>query len=295
MMKKLSTAAASALFAATTFFASATQADVIKVGGKNFTEQLLITQITTDLLEANGYDVDKLEGMGTSVVRAALENGQVDIYWEYTGTSLVTFNKIETKMNVEETYATVKDLDAKLGITWLDPSRANSTYALAVRRSDDKGLSSFSDMAAAYNAGEKLKLGVNAEFPKRPDGLPGLEETYGFDMKRSNLASMQTGLIYDALKTENLDIGLVFALDGRIEAFDFKVLEDDKGFFPSYALTPNIRTELLEADPKIGELLNSVSAIMTDDIMRGLNAMVDVDKKTIEDVSQTFLKNQGLI
>ncbi|MQQ07765.1 glycine/betaine ABC transporter substrate-binding protein [Epibacterium sp. SM1979] len=294
MFKTLVKSTLSAALASTLLTFTA-QADEIKVGGKNFTEQLLLAEITSELLEAKGFDVAKLDGMGTSVLRAAQENGQVDIYWEYTGTSLITFNKIEDKLTAEETYAKVKELDAQVGITWLDASNANNTYALAVRAADDKGLSTLSDLAAAYNGDTAPKMGVNAEFPKRPDGLPGLEETYGFDIGRKDIAPMQSGLIYDALKGGQVDVGLVFATDGRIAAFDFKVLADDKGFFPAYAITPTIRTEVLEAHPEIGVLLNGVSAVLTDDLMQSLNARVDVDKETIEDVASSFLAEQGLI
>jgi osmoprotectant transport system substrate-binding protein len=283
------------LAAVTALFSGAAQATEIKVGGKNFTEQLLMTEITAQLLTAKGYDAEKLDGMGTSVVRAALENGQLDVYWEYTGTSLITFNKIEERMTPEEAYETVRDLDAKVGITWLTPSKANSTYAIAVRKSDDKDLTTFSDLAASYNADEGLKFGVNSEFPKRADGLLGLQETYDFKAGRKNLVPMQTGLIYTALKEEKLDVGLVFALDGRIAAFDFKVLEDDLGFFPDYALTPNIRTEVLEANPEVGDILTGLSAIFTDDIVRALCARVDVDRVTVEDVATEFLTAQDLL
>ncbi len=89
--------------------------------------------MTAQLLEANGFDVEKRDGMGSQVVRDAQVNGQVDVYWEYTGTSLVTYNKIDKRMNAKETYDKVKELDAKIGLTWLNPSAANDTYALAVQ------------------------------------------------------------------------------------------------------------------------------------------------------------------
>ncbi|WP_282095321.1 glycine betaine ABC transporter substrate-binding protein [Epibacterium ulvae] len=286
---------AKAAVAATAVLAGAAQAADLKVGGKGFTEQLLIAEITTQYLESKGHSVEKIDGMGTSVVRAALENGQVDLYWEYTGTSLITFNKVEEKLDREATYAKVKELDAEKGITWLTPSAANNTYALAVRESDDKGLSSLSDLAAAYNEGKKVNLGVNAEFPKRSDGLPGLEKAYGFDIGRRDITPMQGGLIYQALNEGEIDAGLVFATDGRIAAFGFKVLADDKGFFPDYALTPTVRTEVLEANPELSEQLNALSTLITDDLMRSLNARVDVEKITIEDVATEFLTAQGLI
>jgi len=294
MHKTLKMLAAAALGLGLTLPAAA--ADLV-VGGKNFTEQLLLAEMTTQLLEANGYDVEKRDGMGSQVVRDAQVNGQVDIYWEYTGTSLVTYNKVTEPMDAEATYAKVKELDAERGLTWLAPSNANNTYALAVRASDEDtdDITTLSDMAAAYNAGENLKMAVNAEFPGRPDGLPGLEEAYGFETCRADRKPMDSGLTYQALNEDQVEIALVFATDGRIAAFDFRVLEDDRGFFPNYALVPVVRTEALEANPELAELLNSLSAQLDDATMQGLNAQVDVDKTPIEDVAAGFLAETGLI
>jgi osmoprotectant transport system substrate-binding protein len=106
---------------------------------------------------------------------------------------------------------------------------------------------------------------------------------------------MDTGLVYQALKDKQVDVGLVFATDGRVPAFDFVILADDKGFFPSYALTPVVRKETLDKNPKLAEPLNALSAKLDDATMAKLNASVDVDKKTIEEVSTGFLKSQNLI
>ncbi|MDC0739528.1 glycine betaine ABC transporter substrate-binding protein [Cognatishimia sp. SS12] len=295
MFNSIQTALKGVALAAALTLPAVASADTIKVGGKNFTEQLLMAEMTATLLEAKGFDVDMLDGMGTSVLRAAMENGQIDVYWEYTGTSLVTFNKITEPMDAAATYAKVKELDAAVGITWLDASNANNTYALAVRAGDDKGLNSLSDLAAAYESDEKPTMGVNIEFPKRADGLPGLQAEYGFKTSRRNLAPMESGLVYEALKEGKVDVGLVFATDGRIAAFDFKVLEDDRGYFPNYALAPTIRTEVLEANPELADILNGLAAKLSDDVMQQLNAQVDVEKKTIEDVASEFLSAQGLI
>lgn len=275
---------------------SAHAAEIV-VGGKNFTEQLLLAEMTAQLLEAKGFDVDKRDGMGSQVLRDAQLNGQVDVYWEYTGTSLVTYNKVDERMDAEQTYATVKELDGEQGLSWLDPSAANNTYALAVQASDEKtdGVMSLSDLANAYNNDEGLVMAVNAEFPKRADGLPGLEEAYGFETTRADLKAMDSGLTYQALKEDQVDIALVFATDGRIAAFDFRVLDDDKGFFPNYAIAPVVRTETLEANPNLAEPLNALSGKLDDQTMQMLNAQVDVDKKNIEDVANTFLTDNGLL
>ncbi len=277
--------------------AASAHAATIVVGGKNFTEQLLLAEMTKQLLEANGFDVDKRDGMGSQVVRDAQVNGQVDVYWEYTGTSLVTYNKVTDRLDAAATYMKVKELDAEQGLTWLDASAANNTYALAVRADDEKtnGINTLSDMAAAYNEGKGLTMAVNAEFPKRQDGLLGLQDEYSFKTTRADLSAMDSGLTYQALNEDQVDIALVFATDGRIAAFDFRVLDDDKGFFPNYALAPVIRTETLEANPELADLLNGVSSHLTDAAMQGLNAQVDVDKKSIEEVAADFLADQGMM
>lgn len=277
-------------------FASRAQQAIV-VGGKNFTEQQIVAEMTARYLTAKGLTVDKRVGLGTAALRQAQEAGQVDVYWEYTGTSLITFNKVSDKLDAAATYARVKQLDAAKGLVWLNPSRANNTYALAMRRKDaaDKGITSLSDLAGKLTGGARMKFGCNAEFYARPDGLAPLEKAYGFQFGRENVVRMDTGLVYQALRDSQVDVGLVFATDGRIPAFDFLVLKDDKGFFPNYAMTPVVRKAVLDREPKLADLLNALSAKLDDTTMAQLNAAVDVDKKTVEDVAAGFLKQQGLV
>ncbi len=272
-------------------------AQAVTVGGKNFTEQQLMAEMTTQLLKAKGIEADKKAGMGSAVLRAAQENGQIDLYWEYTGTSLITYNKVMDKLSMEDTYKKVKELDAAKGLVWLNPSKANNTYALAMRKadSDSKNIKSLSDLAKAVKGGAPLSFASNAEFAARPDGLKPLQEAYGFEFTRDNVRRMDSGLTYQALKEKQVDLALVFATDGRVPAFDFVILKDDKGFFPAYALTPVITKKAMDANPKIAPLLNALSAKLDDATMARLNASVDVDKKTIEEVSAKFLKDAGLL
>jgi osmoprotectant transport system substrate-binding protein len=272
-------------------------AQAITVGGKNYTEQQLLAEMTTQLLSAKGFKVDKKAGMGSTVLRAAQENGQIDLYWELTGTSLITFNKVTDKLNADETYKRVKELDAAKGIVWLNPSKANNTYALAMRRadSDTRNIKSLSDLAKAVKGGASLSLASNIEFAARPDGLIPMQAAYGFEFPRENVRRMDSGLTYQALKEKQVDIALVFATDGRNQAFDFFLLKDDKGFFPSYNITPVIRKETMDANPTIPPLLNALSAKLDDATMQKLNSSVDVDKKTIEEVATKFLKDSGLL
>jgi osmoprotectant transport system substrate-binding protein len=273
-------------------------AQTIVVGGKAFTEQQIMTAMTVDLLKAKGFAPDRKAGMGSAAVRSALENGQVDVYWEYTGTGLGVFNKIMDKFNsADEAYRKIKEVDAAKGIVWLNMSAVNNTYGFAMNRDDaqKRGIVTMSDLAKAINGGAKLTFASNAEFYARPDGLPGWQQAYGFEFDRDNVKRMDTGLTYSALKDRQVETAVVFATDGRIPAFNFVVLKDDKHYAAPYNLTPVVRKEILDKNPKIADALNALSAKLNDENMAKLNASVDVDKKTVEEVAEGFLKASGLI
>ena len=295
MMRPTKLFAAAAVAAALT--PGAVLAQEIVVGGKNFTEQQIMAAMTARLLECRGYDVDLRAGLGSAALRQAQESGQVDVYWEYTGTSLIVYNNVEERLTPEETYERVKELDAEKGLAWLQPSDANNTYALAMEEADaeEMGVQTISDLASKINEGQELDFAINAEFYARSDGWAPLQEEYGFDVGRGNVKRMDTGLTYQALNEDQVDVALVFATDGRIPAFDFRVLEDDKGYFPSYALTPVVRQEVLDNNPELADHLNELASTLDDQTMAQLNAAVDVEQKTVEEVAENYLQEQGLL
>jgi len=257
-----------------------------------------MTAMTVSLLKAKGFNPERKAGMGSAAVRAALENGQIDVYWEYTGTGLGVFNKITDKFDsAEAAYKKIKEIDGAKGIVWLNMSTVNNTYGFAMNRDDaqKRGIVTVSDLAKAINGGAKLTFASNAEFYARPDGLPGWQKAYGFEFDRDSVKRMDTGLTYSALKDRQVDTAVVFATDGRIPAFNFVVLKDDKNYAAPYNLTPVVRKEILDKYPKIAEPLNALAAKLNDDTMAKLNASVDVDKKSVEDVADGFLKANGLI
>ena len=273
-------------------------AQTVVVGGKSFTEQQIMTAMTVAALKAKGFTPDRKAGMGSAAVRAALENGQIDMYWEYTGTALTVYNKINDKFaSAEEAYRKIKEVDGAKGIVWLNMSPVNNTYAFAMNRDDaqKRGIVTMSDYAKAIKGGVKLTFASNAEFYARPDGLPGWQAAYGFEIDRDNVKRMDTGLTYTALKDRQVDSAVVFATDGRIPAFNFVVLKDDKNYAPPYNLTPVVRKEVLDKNPKIADTLNAISAKLNDETMAKLNATVDVEKKTPEEVAEGFLKANGLM
>jgi osmoprotectant transport system substrate-binding protein len=272
-------------------------AQTVVVGGKNFTEQLVIAEITSQLLQARGYPAMTKTGFSTIGVRKEQEAGRIDVYWEYTGTSLLIFNGVEEKLAPDEAYARVADLDAEKGLIWLSPSRVNNTYALAMRRVDAevRGIRSISDLAERARRGETFELACNNEFYMRPDGLRPMERAYRFEFAPKKTVRVETDAVYELLNSGNVDVGLVFSTDGRVPALNLSLLNDDLGFFPAYLLTPVVREEVLKQLPDIAALLNALSARLDNATISGLNASVDVQKRPVEEVAASFLRAQGLM
>jgi len=139
-----------------------------------------------------------------------------------------------------------------------------------------------------------MTAGFDAEFLVRPDGYPGLVETY--DLRFSSTPKhMDPGLMYKAVADGAVDVICGFATDGRIPAYDLVILEDDKQFFPPYYAAPLVRREALEAHPKLGPTLNRLGGIMNDSTMQRLNYEVDENKRPAADVARAFLESHGLI
>jgi osmoprotectant transport system substrate-binding protein len=306
-MQYLSKAASriAALLAVTlaVFGAAPAGATDLVVGGKNFTEQLILSSMTQQYLSAKGYTVDLKNGLGTTIMRQALESGQIDIVWDYTGTALIVYNKIDEKLDQDQSYERVKQLDAARNLIWLKPSALNNTYALAVpqKRAEEEGLNTIEDLAKHINQShqqdpdKKYLIGVDFEFASRPDGLEPLQALYGFTFDRSEVKQMDAGLVYTALHNDQLNVGLTYSSDGRVQGFNLKLLEDNKGFFPFYSATPIVRKEILDANPQLAEQLNALSAKIDTAKMTEMNKKVDIDQLPIAQVAADFLRAEGLI
>ncbi len=269
------------------------------VGSKEFTEQLILGQITLQVLEGAGATVNDETGLvGSTVVREALVAGDIDMYWEYTGTGWLTHLGNDAPVTgSQEQFDAVKEADAANNIAWLEPAPFNNTYAIALasETADELGLTTMSDLAAyaAENADGATLCGA-AEFLGRDDGLPGLEAAYGFEF--SDVSELELGLVYTSIDAGDPCVfGEVFATDGRIAGLGLTVLEDDENFFPSYLPALNVRQEVLDANPALADLFAPVAAALDNDTMTALNARVDVDGEEPEDVAAAFLEEEGLM
>lgn len=270
----------------------------VTIGGKDFTEQHLLTKITAVYLKEKGYDVEEAGSMGSTVARKALENGQVDLYWEYTGTALVVYHKKSPIADSDKAFDEVKKTDEEKGLVWLYQSGINNTYTIMMRKDQAEKLSikSISDLANLVKKDpNRLTFATNAEFFSRDDGLKGLEKKYGFSFPTNQVKKMDSGILYNALKEGKVDVSVGFATDGRIKAFNLVRLEDDKGFFPAYNASPVVRQEVLEENQDLKDLLIRLAERLDTETMVELNYKVDVEHQDVEKVAREWLASEGLV
>ena len=272
----------------------------ITVASKPWTEQLTLGNMLIYLFEHHGLPVEDRLGLGESdVIRPALHSGQVDIYWEYTGTTLLTLMHHDSVGDPDEAFRLVKEWDlAENNVVWLDYSEANNAYVLLMRETDamEKGIETISDLAAYINDNPgELDLGCNEVFYEREDGIRGLEETYGFEFGMDSITFLGTGLYYSALREGEVDVAEGFGTDGRILAFELSIIEDDQDFFPVYNPAPIVRGEILDAYPEIEGILKDLTDLLDHDTLTMLNEEVDLHEIEPEEVAENFLRENGLI
>jgi len=271
-----------------------------KVGSKEFTEQLILGQITIQVLEDAGADVSDETGLvGSNTVRAALISGDIDLYWEYTGTGWINhLGNTQPLKDAREQYDAVAKADLeKNGVVWLEPAPFNNTYGIATSSENATALAvtKLSDLAPLQQSNpDAFTLCAAAEFLARDDGLPGLEAAYGFTFG-NKISELELGLVYASVdKGDPCKFGEVFATAGQIAALDLTVLDDDKQFFASYLPALNVRRGV-EKTAELRTVFAPVAAALDTATMQKLNSRVDVDGEQPEDVARDFLTQNNLI
>ncbi|MGM0369392.1 MAG: glycine betaine ABC transporter substrate-binding protein [Bacillota bacterium] len=269
----------------------------VKIGGKAGTEAHVLANLAKVLLEEEGFTVDTKLGVKSVLARKALENGEVDLYYEYTGTAYTVYHKQSTQdvmTDSKRVYQWVKEEDAKQDLIWLDRINYNNTYTVMLREKDAQqwGISSLSDLA---DKGQELDLtfGTDSEFYQRPDGLQALMDSY--DLEFGDINKMSAGIVYKALKEGKVDAGMGYSTDGRIKDFGFVNLKDDQNFFPVYNPAPVVRKEVLDQYPEIADILKPLTEKLTTAEVQQLNAKVSIEHKEAYQVAKEWLKREGLL
>lgn len=277
---------------------SGDETDPIIIGGKPWTEQYILPHILGQYIEANSdYTVEYEEGLGeVSILTPALEDGEIDMYVEYTGTGLKDVLKQETEpgQTSEEVLQLVREgYEEELGATWLEPLGFENGYTLAFSKDSGITAATYSELAEISQS-QDLSFGAPHPFYERQgDGYDDMVTTYPFEFSATD--SFDPAIMYEAVNSGEVDVIPAFTTDSRIGLFDLQTTEDDLSFFPKYDAAPVVRLETLEQYPELEDLLNELAGQISEEDMLAMNARVDVDQEQPQDVAREFLVEKGLI
>lgn len=272
----------------------------LTVGSKDFTENILVGEMFVQALANEGADVTSQTNLGgTSVARDALLNDEIDVYPEYTGTGwTVHLGNPDPSQDPEELFTAVSEEDMKENdIKWVGRSPFNDTYGFAANGdlAEQEGGFDFDSMAAYLEANPDTTVCMETEFPDRPDGLVLWEEATGYKIPQSQIQILDTGLIYTETSDGNCDFGEVFTTDGRIQALNLELVEDP-GVMILYNLSFTFQNAVYTEN---AEVYDEISATIFEDLdeekMAELNAQVDVEGLSVEQVAEGYLEEIGVL
>jgi len=266
-------------------------AGTIRIGSKDFTENLVVAEIYALALEAEGFKVERIFNIAGSLIHTTITSDEIDLYPEYTGTGLLSVLKEDLVTDPQKIYDIVSTgYKEQFQITWLEYSQANDGQGLVIRTetAEEYGIKTISDL---QKSADKLRFASQGEFDQRDDGLPALVQTYGeFNWASSKV--YDNGLKYEVLANDEADVSPAYTTEGQLVNTDqYMLLEDDKQVWPAYNLAPVVRDNVLDEYPQIAEILNKISASLDTEIVTGLNAKVDVEKQEYEDVAKEYYES----
>ena len=265
------------------------------IGAKNFTEQVILGELVAQEIEAkSSLKVERRFYLaGSYIAQQAIAAGRIDAYVEYTGTALTAILKQPVDKDPASSLATVTRLyREKYNIVVAPPLGFENTFAMVVRGADAKRLH-LQTLSEAVPYATKWKLGVGYEFEERPDGLRGLSAAYGLNFDGSP-RTMDLGLLYRALNSNQVDIVAGNSTDGPIKAFGLQVLQDDKHYFPPYQAVPLVREQSLQRWPQMRAAFEALAGKVSAEEMQAMNEAVDGQHRDPANVVREFRARKGL-
>ncbi|MFN2581171.1 MAG: glycine betaine ABC transporter substrate-binding protein [Candidatus Dormibacteria bacterium] len=269
----------------------------VSIGSKAFDEEQVLASITQQVLQKNGFKVTYTFMAADKAIGTALQNGNIDMYWQYTGTELGTYLGLTTgsyPTDLHQAFNFVQQKDAPRGLCWYAPTDFDDTNGVAIP----------SDQAATYGttlgqfgqyltAHPSTSVCIMSEFRTRPDGLPGLESTYGWPANANYVDIQNTA--EKSIAGGQCTAGEVFTTDAGIAANNLVVLQDDKKLFPPDNAGLVIRQSVAQKYPQIGGLMEPIAAKLTTDVVKQLNAQVDIQNMKASDVAHAWLVQNGFL
>ncbi len=271
-------------------------AEKIVIGTKLFQESYITAEMVSLLLEEQGYETEVKKNLGGTLVNyEALKKGDIQSYTEYTGT---IYSQILKKSPLEEWDPAVVYEESEQGMLESDgvviAARLGfeDAYAIAVDRewAESRNVSTISDLEPYAS---EMSIGTDPEFATREDGLPQVARIYGFSFKNYN--SMAPGIMYEAIKNDEVDAISAYTTDTRNDVYGLKVLEDDKDALPPYDAVILVTETFSQENPGAMEAIAQLNGRIDQDTMRRLNGEYDVEGREARDIARDFLKEEGLI
>ena len=260
----------------------------VRIGSKTFTEQYILSEVLAGLIRSKtGHPSTPLQSLGSTVLFDALRQDEIDLYVDYSGTIWATIMKRETLP--ENRDAVLEQvgvhLDQEYGVTLVAALGFENTYALGMRESqaEELGVRTIRELRAAAPG---LEIGGDYEFFQRPEWA-AIRETYGLRFKARR--SMDSALMYQAVARGEVDVISAFSTDGRIPAFDIRLLVDDRGVIPPYDAIVLASPRLARERPEVLEALRGLDGAIDEVTMQRMNLAVDQDGRSPADVSRDFL------
>ncbi len=279
----------------------------VRVASMIDAEGNILGQMVLAVLEDAGIPTEDRTSLGTpDILRAALENHEVDLIIDYTGSGQYYHPEEASDPSLwndpQVGYETTKALDEALGFIWLSPAPANNTESIALRQefAQANNLVDMQDLADYINAGNPFKLIAAAGFVENPMGLLGFEDAYGFKLSSDQLVVLSSGNTAEMLQalanqTDDINASLVYGTDGALTQLNLIVLEDPKHVPPVYLPAPIIRQDILENYPEIESLLKPVFESLDLVTLQSLNEKVAYQGLNAKDVAIDYLTEKQFI
>jgi osmoprotectant transport system substrate-binding protein len=266
----------------------------VEIGAVTFAENQIVAEMYALVLEKAGYEVERhFNYQNREALQPELEDDAIDLAPEYLSSLLTSLDPDATPSSdpAENVQALEPLLDDR-GLEVLTPSNANNTNALVVdaRTAARFGLTLVSDLRPVA---PRLVLGGPPECPERRFCLRGLETVYGLEFKDFKPLDAGGPLTIAALSSGEIDVALMFSTSGAISDRGWVELQDDKGLQTADNIVPLLRRDTL--DDEAIRRLNAVSAALSTEEMKRLNARVEVDNEDFRVVAREFLQGHGLI
>lgn len=270
--------------------------DTIKIATKPMTEQLILGEMLSILIEENTdleTEVTKGIGGGTANIHPAMLNGDFDLYPEYTGTSWYSVLKKTEIPDHETMYAEIKKTyNDEFDLKWLGLYGFENTYGIIASKDviDKYGLTKISDLE---KAAPELTFGANPDYFERPDGFEAFKNAYNLNFDKT--LDMDIALRFQALDSGEIDVSTLFTTDAQLSITEHKILEDDKKFFQDYYAGTIIRNETLKKHPELEKVIALLDGQISEQEMAKMNYEVEINEKDEKDVAKEFLTAKGIL